>query len=104
MGEWSAALTDCASGLNGWHIGSRWEGNYLTSKGSTGRSCGNINFDSEWTSNQSLRDNTQKYIKAQLDTYMKQTKGFFFWNFKTEQSPEWDLLRLLKWGLFPKMS
>ena len=41
VGEWSAALTDCAAALNGYGLGSRWEGSYpLTGATPSTRSCG----------------------------------------------------------------
>lgn len=86
-------MTDCAAGLNGYGVGSRWEGSYFGNLGATGRSCGNINFIETW--NSTTIQTTKRYIEAQLDVYIQQTKGFFFWNFKTEASPEWDLFRLL---------
>lgn len=94
-------MTDCAAALNGYGVGSRWEGSYFGSKGSTGRDCGDINFLETW--NDTLIENTRRYINAQLDTYLQQTRGFFFWNFKTEASPEWDMFRLLDKGIFPNL-
>ncbi|KAL9132028.1 MAG: hypothetical protein Q9217_000156 [Psora testacea] len=93
VGEWSAAMTDCAAALNGYGVGSRWEGSYFGNKGATGRSCGDINFVESW--NLTIVEQTKRYIEAQLDVYTQQTKGFIFWNFKTEASAEWDLFRLL---------
>ncbi|KAG8533825.1 uncharacterized protein KY384_001566 [Bacidia gigantensis] len=101
VGEWSAAMTDCAAALNGYGVGSRYEGNYITSQGSTGRSCGNINYIDQW--DDQLKKDTQRYITAQLDVYTQRANGYFFWNFKTEGSPEWDLFRLLGAGVFPNL-
>ena len=102
VGEWSAALTDCAAALNGYGLGSRWEGSYpLTEAVPSTRSCGSINYIETW--NQTLKDNTRSYIEAQLDVFEKNTQGWVFWNFKTEGSPEWDLFRLLTAGLFPSL-
>ena len=86
-------MTDCAAALNGYGVGSRWEGSHFGSTGATGRSCGNINFIETW--NATIIENTRRYIAAQLDVYTQNTNGFIFWNFKTEASPEWDLFRLL---------
>ena len=101
VGEWSAAMTDCAPALNGYGVGSRWEGNYPGSAPSA-RTCGDINFIDTW--NQTEKTNTQNYINAQLDVYEQQTQGFIFWNFKTEASAEWDLFRLLDAGIFPNLN
>ncbi len=102
VGEWSAALTDCAAALNGYGLGSRWEGSFpLTGAMPSTRSCGDINYIDTW--NQTLKDNTRRYIEAQLDVYEQQTQGWVFWNFKTEASAEWDLERLLVAGVFPSL-
>ena len=108
-GEWSAAMTDCAPGLNGWGIGARYDGTYSTQNpdGSYASSnyvgsCGSINFIDQWT--QYNKDTTRNYIKAQLDVFEKQIQGWFFWNFKTEASAEWDLFRLIDAGVWPGLS
>ena len=102
VGEWSAAMTDCAAALNGYGLGSRWEGSYpLSGAVPSTRSCGDINYIDTW--NQTLKDNTRRYIEAQLDVYEQQTQGWVFWNFKTEASAEWDLERLLTAGVFPSL-
>lgn len=87
--------------MNGYGIGSRWEGSYFTDSGPSGRSCGDINYIDTW--NDTLIENTKRYIQAQLDVFTQQTKGFIFWNFKTEASAEWDLFRLLDKGVFPNL-
>ena len=102
VGEWSAALTDCAPALNGYGLGSRWEGSFPRGSTLTGRSCGTINYIDQW--NQTTKDDTSRYIKAQIDTYESLTQGWVFWNFKTTASAEWDLERLLNHGIFPNMT
>lgn len=93
-------MTDCAAALNGYGLGSRWEGNFPGSQPST-RSCGDINFIETW--NSTTIENTKRFINAQLDVYEQQTNGFVFWNFKTEASAEWDLFRLLDKMVFPNL-
>ena len=103
VGEWTAAMTDCAPALNGYGLGTRWEGSYpLTGAVPSTRSCGQINFIDTW--NQTLKDNTRRYIEAQIDVYEQQTQGWVFWNFKTEASAEWDLERLLAADVFPNLN
>ncbi|KAL9585223.1 MAG: hypothetical protein Q9212_001653 [Teloschistes hypoglaucus] len=98
VGEWSAAMTDCAAALNGWHIGARYAGYY---PGSTRvGSCDSINFIETWS--QQLKTDTQLYIAAQISVFEQKTNGWVFWNFKTEASPEWDLFRLLDNNIFPQ--
>ncbi|KAI4166032.1 MAG: hypothetical protein LQ342_000463 [Letrouitia transgressa] len=98
VGEWSAAMTDCAAGLNGWHLGARYEGYYPNST-FIGK-CDSRNYIETW-SNQ-LKTDTRLYIEAQLSVFEQKTDGWVFWNFKTEASPEWDLFRLLDNKIFPQ--
>ncbi|KAF2874494.1 glycoside hydrolase superfamily [Massariosphaeria phaeospora] len=100
VGEWSAALTDCAPHLNGFRAGNRYEGSYWGSRsvGSCGGKSGNV---SEWS--HEWKDDTRKYIETQLDAFEANTDGWVFWNFKTEGGAgEWDLFQLLDNGVFPQ--
>ncbi|MCJ1265206.1 exo-1,3-beta-glucanase [Lobaria immixta] len=98
VGEWSAAMTDCAAALNGYGIGARYDGWYPGSP--RVGSCDKINFIDTW--DQKLKDDTRRYIEAQLNAFEKSTRGWIFWNFKTEASAEWDLFRLLENDVFPQ--
>ena len=98
VGEWSAAMTDCAAALNGYGIGARYDGWYPNS--TKLGSCDQINFIDTWS--QQLKDDTRKYVETQLDVFEQKTNGWIFWNFKTEASAEWDLFRLLDAGVFPQ--
>ncbi|KZF24319.1 glycoside hydrolase family 5 protein [Xylona heveae TC161] len=98
VGEWTAAMTDCAPALNGYQIGARYDGTY---PGSTYvGSCDIFNFIDLW--NQTLKDDTRGYIEAQMETFERYTQGWIFWNFKTEASAEWDAFRLIDAGVFPQ--
>ncbi|KAL8740803.1 MAG: hypothetical protein Q9190_006529 [Brigantiaea leucoxantha] len=98
VGEWTAAMTDCAAGLNGWHIGARYEGYYPGSKHIG--DCNSRNFIETWSDQ--LKTDTRLYIQAQIGVFEQKTDGWIFWNFKTEASPEWDLFRLLDNQVFPQ--
>ncbi|KAI9855839.1 MAG: exo-1,3-beta-glucanase [Vezdaea acicularis] len=98
VGEWTGAMTDCASALNGYGIGARYDGTYPGS--SYVGSCATINFLEQWS--QQLKDHTRRYIEAQLDTFEQKTNGWIFWTMKTEGSPEWDAFRLIDAGIFPQ--
>ena len=98
VGEWTAAMTDCAAGLNGWGIGARYDGWYPASPRIG--SCDTINYIDQWSDQ--LKEDTRRYIEAQLDVFEGFTDGWIFWNFKTEGSPEWDLFRLLDNKIFPQ--
>ena len=98
VGEWSAAMTDCAYALNGYGKGARYDGSY---PGSTHvGSCRNMNNLATWS--QTFKDDTRGYIEAQMETYEDKTQGWIFWNFKTESAPEWDAFRLIDAGVFPQ--
>jgi glucan 1,3-beta-glucosidase len=105
-GEWTAAMTDCAPAINGYGIGARYDGTYstrnadgsYTSSAYVG-SCGRINFIDQWSDYN--KTTTRNYIRAQLDVFESQIQGWFFWNFKTEATAEWDLFRLIDAGVWP---
>ncbi|GAB7343443.1 hypothetical protein MBLNU457_1469t2 [Dothideomycetes sp. NU457] len=98
VGEWTAAMTDCAAALNGYTIGARYDGTY---PGSTYvGSCATINWIDTWSD--SLREDTRSFIEAQMEAFEANTQGWIFWNFKTEASAEWDAFRLIDAGIFPQ--
>lgn len=100
-GEWSAALTDCTKWLNGVGIGARYDGSFQ--KNGQGSyyigSCANNEDINSWS--EERKQNTRKYIEAQLDAF-ELRGGWIFWCFKTETSIEWDASRLIEYGLFPQ--
>lgn len=96
-GEWSAALTDCAPWLNGIGRGARWEGEWDNS--SKLGECQPYLSISTWP--EEYKQNVRKYIEAQLDAFELQS-GWIFWNWKTENAPEWDLSELIRNQLFPQ--
>ncbi|WPH00594.1 putative Exo-beta-1,3-glucanase [Acrodontium crateriforme] len=100
VGEWSAAMTDCASYLNGYGIGARYDGSYPGSK--YVGSCNGVNNIGSWS--QTFKDDVRGYIEAQMEMFERQTQGWVFWNFKTENSgaPEWDVFALIDAGVFPQ--
>lgn len=99
VGEWSAALTDCAPNLNGRFNGARYDGTFA---GGTYRGpCAPVNNVAGWS--QTTKDNYRKYIETQIEYYERKTNGWIFWNFKTEGgAPEWDLYKLIDVGVFPQ--
>ncbi|KAF2858080.1 glycoside hydrolase family 5 protein [Piedraia hortae CBS 480.64] len=98
IGEWSAAMTDCAAALNGYGIGARYDGTY---PGSTYHgSCDGKNSIDQWS--ESWKNDVRGFIEAQMEVYEKRTNGWIFWNFKTEGAPDWDAFRLIDAGIFPQ--
>ena len=98
VGEWTAAMTDCAPALNGYLIGARYDGTYPGS--SYVGSCDGKSNIASW--DQTFKDDMRGYIEAQLETFEAHTNGWIFWNFKTEAAHEWDAFALLDGGVFPQ--
>jgi glucan 1,3-beta-glucosidase len=98
VGEWSGAMTDCAKWLNGFQTGSRYEGTFNGSPWAG--SCGGINDIRTWSPQR--KKDYRAFIEAQLDAFEKHSKGWVFWNFKTEGAAEWDAFRLISAGVFPQ--
>lgn len=97
VGEWSGALTDCAPQLNGVGRGARFDATYENSKAIG--TCSGMNNVTQWTDEH--RQNTRRYIEAQLDAYEHGGSGWVYWSYKTENAVEWDVQRLISAGLFP---
>ncbi|ETI20048.1 hypothetical protein G647_09063 [Cladophialophora carrionii CBS 160.54] len=107
-GEWTAAMTDCAPAINGYGVGARYDGTYSTPNADGSYttspyvgSCDTINYIDQWSDYN--KTTTRAYIRAQLDVFENQIQGWFFWNFKTEATAEWDLFRLIDAGVWPDM-
>lgn len=99
VGEWTAALTDCAKYLNGKGIGVRYEGS-MSSHAAVGpcvnRAEGSI---ASFSSDEVVK--TRRFIEAQLDAF-EMRNGWVFWTWKTEGAPGWDMQDLLVNGVFPQ--
>lgn len=102
VGEWSAAITDCARWVNGIGVGSRYNGTYAV--GSTQSeyigNCTSQSPISEWPLE--YKQHVRQFVEAQLASYSMNTQGWIFWNWKTESAPEWDYVKLRDNGLFPQ--
>lgn len=99
VGEWTGAQTDCAKWLNGLGKGARYDGSFPDSR-YTG-DCKGKSVGSVASLSSDDKNNIRSYIEAQLDAYEQHT-GWFFWTWKTESAPEWDMQDLLAGGLFPQ--
>lgn len=96
VGEWSAAMTDCAHWLNGVGRGARYD-NTFQGDGVIGQ----CRFSNDYTKMTAAdRENTIRIINTQLQQY-SQLNGFFFWTWKTENAVEWSLQMLTELGMFP---
>jgi len=72
VGEWSAAMTDCAAALNGYGKGARYDGTYPDSW--FVGSCDGVNFIETWS--QQFKDDTRGYIEAQIEAFEAKTQGW----------------------------
>ncbi|KAK9470427.1 glycoside hydrolase superfamily [Dipodascopsis tothii] len=96
VGEWSAALTDCALWLNGVGRGARYDGTFQSRYIGSCHTRGDLNT---WSAEDKVA--SRRFIEVQLDAY-EQSLGWFFWCWKTEDAIEWDMERLIHAGLFPQ--
>jgi aryl-phospho-beta-D-glucosidase BglC (GH1 family) len=79
IGEWSAAITDCAPWLNGYGIYSRYDGSYSINGGSKFvGTCSDKNDIKQW--NTTRKADIGRYIEAQLDYFERYSNGWIFWN------------------------
>ncbi|KLJ12618.1 glucan 1,3-beta-glucosidase [Blastomyces silverae] len=99
VGEWTGAMTDCAKYLNGRGMGARFDKSYPNGKPSG--ACGGRYFGSVGRLPAQQKAEIRRFLEAQLDAYGN-SSGWFFWTWKTEGSPEWDMQDLLSAGLFPQ--
>ncbi|KAI9594786.1 glycoside hydrolase superfamily [Syncephalis fuscata] len=101
-GEWSLAVTDCAQWLNGFNIGSRWDGTIPSRNGvpvHPGNTCV-YDHDIRYFTPQ-YRQWLKRFTEVQMDTF-EAGAGWFFWNFKTEREPQWSYLKGVEQGWIPK--
>ncbi|KAL8810338.1 MAG: hypothetical protein Q9223_003210 [Gallowayella weberi] len=99
VGEWTGAQTDCAKWLNGLGKGARYDGTFPDSSW-TGDCKGKYTGTVAGLSSED-KNNIRSYVEAQLDAYEQHT-GWFFWTWKTESAPEWNMKDLIAGGLFPQ--
>jgi aryl-phospho-beta-D-glucosidase BglC (GH1 family) len=91
--------SDCAKYLNGFDRGARYDHTlHPESEGRIG-DCSWRGDLSQWPD--SYKDDTRRYIEAQIATFETMTQGWFWWNFKTEGAAEWDAFKLIDAGIFP---
>ena len=97
VGEWSAALTDCAYWVNGVGKGARWEGH--DGSNYNHGSCEPYRHISTWS--QEHKENVRKFVEAQFDAY-EQGSGWIFWAWKTEDAVDFDFQKLARAGVIPQ--
>lgn len=98
-GEWALATTDCCKWLNGMWAGSRWEGTFPGS-GRIGSCAGRNDVHNTTVFTPEYKKFLKEFAEKQMDAY-EAGRGWFFWNFKAESSPQWDYLEGLRQGWMP---
>jgi glucan 1,3-beta-glucosidase len=97
MGEWTTAITDCATSLNGRGIGSRYDGTYPNSpylgscQGMTGSAA---------TFSQDYKNFMRQYWEAQV-TVAEKVNGWIYWTWKAENADDWSYQAGLANGYIP---
>lgn len=107
VGEWSLATTDCALWLNGCNTGSRYDGTFAVPGQKANAPIGSCEGQHDlknttvWTPE--YRQFLTEFASKQMDAYESgSSSGWFFWNFKTEQAPQWDYIMGVQEGWIPK--
>ncbi|KAJ9060169.1 hypothetical protein DSO57_1033758 [Entomophthora muscae] len=110
VGEWSLASTDCTRYLNGFMKGSRVAGNFKNHESPRLPARYNFNndkcaqYDNVRKFPKGQKRFLKKFFKRQISVYENAGSGWFFWNFKAENSPEWNFIMGVKkgWIRIPK--
>jgi glucan 1,3-beta-glucosidase len=99
VGEWSLATTDCAQWLNGFGSGSRFDGTFPGTY-----KIGECSGEGDYKQfSPEYKKFLLEFAEKQMDAYESgSSAGWFFWNFKTEKSPQWNYILGLKEGWIPK--
>ncbi|KAG0341551.1 hypothetical protein BG000_008730 [Podila horticola] len=99
VGEFSVAVNDCATYLNGVNTGNRWEGTWNGAPKMPGANCANENNAATYTPEYKLF--LKNFFLAQIEAY-EQGSGWTYWNFKTETNPLWSYFDGVDGGWLPK--
>ncbi|KAF9412056.1 hypothetical protein BGZ94_001159 [Podila epigama] len=101
VGEFSVAVNDCATYLNGIGSGTRWEGTFNggAPPKSPDANCAKENNASTYSDEYKLF--LKNFFSAQIEAY-EQGNGWFYWNFKTESNPLWSYFDGVDGGWLPK--
>ncbi|KAK4705100.1 glucan 1,3-beta-glucosidase, partial [Phenoliferia sp. Uapishka_3] len=89
VGEWGPAITDCAVGLNGRGIGSRYNGTFPKSSPGIGDCSTKTGTGATFT--QEYKDDLRRYWEVQSTVYENTTAGYLMWTWKTESAADWSM-------------
>ncbi|KZP25282.1 glycoside hydrolase family 5 protein [Athelia psychrophila] len=98
VGEWTPAATDCAKYLNGFGIGSRYDGTYAGST-KVGSCTGLTGSASTFSS--SYKTFLRMFWEAQVDVF-ETGQGWIQWTWKAEAADEWTYQAGLAHGWIPQ--
>ena len=79
------------------HLEGTFPGSYYIAscEGKSGRVS---SWSEEW------KADVKKYLEVQMEVFERETRGWMFWNFKTEgEAGEWDLGQLVEEGVWPDL-
>ncbi|KAG0335238.1 hypothetical protein BG004_000076 [Podila humilis] len=100
VGEFSVAVNDCATYLNGVGTGNRWEGTWNGAPPKmVGANCASENNAATYTVE--YKQFLKNFFLAQIEGY-EQGSGWTYWNFKTENNPLWSYFDGVDGGWLPK--
>ncbi|KAF9908828.1 hypothetical protein EC991_009346 [Linnemannia zychae] len=101
VGEFSVAVNDCATYLNGINTGYRWDGTFGSSgyRYSPDSTCAGANDASTYTPE--YKTFLKQFFLAQVEAF-EQGSGWFYWNFKTESNPLWSYFDGVENGWLPE--
>ncbi|OBZ72452.1 Glucan 1,3-beta-glucosidase [Grifola frondosa] len=99
IGEWSNAVTDCATWVNGRGVGARWDGSLQPNQPVFG-SCDGWSGDMS-TFSDDYKTFLRKYWESQVEIG-ENIQGWVFWTWKTESADDWSYQKGLEGGWIPQ--
>ncbi|KAI9511872.1 exo-beta-1,3-glucanase [Russula earlei] len=100
VGEWTPAVTDCATYLNGRGVGARYDGTHVGSL-RVGSCAGLTGSGASFSP--SYKTFLRQSWEAQVTAYEK-ASGWIMWTWKTERADEWSYQAGLRYGWIPANS
>ncbi|KAF5359505.1 hypothetical protein D9756_003411 [Leucocoprinus leucothites] len=105
LGEWSAALTDCARWLNGRGVGARWDNTWTPTGGFYHGSCSG--WTGSWNGSdggpgfsEQYKQQLRQYWEVQIEA-AENVQGWIYWTWKAENADEWSYQKGLEGGWIP---
>ncbi|KAI0036398.1 exo-1-3-beta-glucanase [Vararia minispora EC-137] len=99
VGEWTPAMTDCATYLNGRGKGARYDGSFFGGEAVVGSCNGKSGDGSSFSS--SYKTFLRQMWEAQTISFEKGS-GWIMWTWKTERAADWSYQAGLSGGWIPQ--